>query len=239
MNNNKAFENKEEKQAEENGKTPLVEDKTQSFTARLEAERASNRGGRNEEEKKEKAELVIKDLLHKGQIIKQILANRPDLQNGKGAALLRKCGGMSLQYVEKLKGVNDSLLNSKIVNNYSNSMSGKGKSLLDKPILKLNEELKTIPKSPEFKQIVYDLDIKEFLKKQGDEKSPSLNDILDSLIKVLKNLFQTKEQNSPPNHTNNKEEVQNHVPVSLSSSTKMEHTKIKTEETHKHTVRGG
>ena len=52
MNNNKAFENKEEKQAEENGKTPLVEDKTQSFTARLEAERASNRGGRNEEEKK-------------------------------------------------------------------------------------------------------------------------------------------------------------------------------------------
>ena len=74
-------------------------------------------------------------------------------------------------------------------------MSGKGKSLLDNPILKFNEELKTIPKSPEFKQIVYDLDIKEFLKKQGDEKSPSLNDILDSLIKVLKNLFQTKEQN--------------------------------------------
>ena len=93
MNNNKAFENKEEKQAEENGKTPLVEDKTQSFTARLEAERARNRGGRNEEEKKEKAELVIKDLLHKRQIIKQILANRPDLQNGKGEALLRKCGG--------------------------------------------------------------------------------------------------------------------------------------------------
>lgn len=77
----------------------------------------------NEKERQEDLKREVAEYLHKKHIIRQIIAQRPDLQNEKGAELLKNCRNMSMIYIEKLFNIHQNIMQANIVQNWSRSMS--------------------------------------------------------------------------------------------------------------------